>query len=145
MELKDMMATRSPGTHPSPSIADAARFAARSSDAKSSTRSPRTTAGLSGFDSAWLARKSRRPTTKSYDAYGVAFALGEVVALGDGEGSALHSVLDARPNVDGVGGTLPVTTTRYRKHPPSSSQLADGAQWWETTTGGAGGCGGRHQ
>src|SRR5712672_300321 len=134
-----MMATRSPGLQPRPSIADAARFAARSSDAKSSMRSPRITAGLPGFASAWLARKSNSGTTQSYDAYGVAFGVGEGVAFGLGLGTALHSALDASPNVDGAGGTLPVTTTRYRKHPPSSSQLADGAQWWNTTPAGSGG------
>ena len=51
-------------------------------------------------------------------------AIGVAVAAG-----ALHAVFDASPMVDAVGATLPVITTRYRMHPPSSCQLTDAAQW----------------
>src|SRR5438093_660480 len=58
MELKDIQATRSPSPQPRPVNAFATRLARRFRVAKSRTSSPQTTAGLSGSDSAWLARKS---------------------------------------------------------------------------------------
>jgi hypothetical protein len=41
---------------------------------------------------------------------------------------ALQGAFDARPKVEAVGVTLPVITTRYRVHPPSSAQVPDAAQ-----------------
>src|SRR5207253_10800532 len=59
MELKDIQATRSPSRQPRPVNAFATRLARWFKVAKSRTSSPQTTAGLSGRDSAWLARKSK--------------------------------------------------------------------------------------
>ena len=58
IELNDIHATRSPSVQPSPVKALAARLARRLNDAKSRTSSPQMTAGFSGCDSAWRARKS---------------------------------------------------------------------------------------
>jgi hypothetical protein len=57
--------------------------------------------------------------------------LGEPFAVGLGVGvtaGALQAVFDPNPKVDAVGVTLPVITTRYRMHPPSSAQLPEAAQ-----------------
>jgi len=53
------------------------------------------------------------------------FGLGLAVGVAAG---ALQAVFDANPTVDAVGATLPVITTRYRKHPPSICQLFEAAQ-----------------
>jgi len=41
---------------------------------------------------------------------------------------ALQGAFDANPKVEAVGVMLPVITTRYRLHPPSSAQVPEAAQ-----------------
>src|SRR5437867_7331965 len=58
MELNDIHATRSPSRQPRLVKTLATRLALRFSAPKSMASSPQITAGLSGWDSAWLRRKS---------------------------------------------------------------------------------------
>src|SRR5258708_7734671 len=104
MELTDMNATRSSGPHPSEVSALAAWSARLLNVAKSSTRSPRITAGFSGIDFACCARKSRS-IQPSY----VGFAVGDADVFG-----VEHSSLAPSPKVEATGAVLPVITTRYR-------------------------------
>jgi len=59
------------------------------------------------------------------------YLLGDTLAVGVEVGvtaAARQGAFEPNPKVEAVGVTLPVITTRYRVHPPSSAQVSDAVQ-----------------